>query len=158
MSLNTTKIYTWDYRIENRIYLCTLYTIILLHHSTSLPTWLMTPGPVFLRKFVRSSKGEPLLEEVELIESNPSYAHIRYPDGKESSVSLQDLAPCPGSITALQLSSNPALVEGEINESNNREGEPLSTVPVEGREIVSSDALPSSGAVGGPVRRSNWQR
>ena len=98
------------------------------------------------------------MEEVELIESNPSYAHIRYPDGKESSVSLQDLAPCPGSITALQLSSNPALVEGEINESNNREGEPLSTVPVEGREIVSSDALPSSGAVGGPVRRSNWQR
>ena len=80
------------------------------YQGTSLPTWLMTPGPVFLRKFVRSGKSEPLVEEAELIESNPSYAHIRYPDGRESSVSLRDLAPCPGSITALQPSSNPALV------------------------------------------------
>ena len=127
------------------------------YQGTSLPTWVMTPGPVFLRKFVRSSKSEPLVEEVELIESNPFCAHIRYPDGRELSVPLQDLAPCSGSITALQPSSYPALVEGEINESNNREGEPLSTVPVGGREIVSSDALPSLGAVGGGGSSPSFQ-
>ena len=28
-----------------------------------------------------------------MIESNPQYAHIKYPDGRESTVSIQDLAP-----------------------------------------------------------------
>ena len=31
---------------------------------------------------------------MELIDANPSYANIRYPDGRESTVSLGDLAPC----------------------------------------------------------------
>ena len=35
------------------------------------------------------------MEEVELTHANPTYAHIRYKDGRESSVSLTDLAPCP---------------------------------------------------------------
>ena len=35
------------------------------------------------------------MEEVELTHANPTYAHIRYRDGWESSVSLTDLAPCP---------------------------------------------------------------
>ena len=62
--------------------------------GSSLPTWLSKPGPVFLRRFVRN-KSDPLVDEVELLHANPSYAHIRYPDGRESSVSLNDLAPCP---------------------------------------------------------------
>ena len=60
----------------------------------SLPSWL-TPGPVLLRKFVRSSKHDDFVDEVELTHANPTYAHIRYPDGRQSSVSLKDLAPCP---------------------------------------------------------------
>ena len=32
---------------------------------------------------------------VELTHANPTYAHIRYKDGRESKVSLTDLAPCP---------------------------------------------------------------
>ena len=62
--------------------------------GVSLPSWL-SPGPVLLRKFVRSSKQDDLVEEVELTHANPTYAHIRYKDGRESSVSLTDLAPCP---------------------------------------------------------------
>jgi len=62
--------------------------------GVSLPSWL-SPGPVLLRKFVRSSKHDDLVEEVELTHANPTYAHIRYRDGRESSVSLTDLAPCP---------------------------------------------------------------
>ena len=62
--------------------------------GVSLPSWL-SPGPVLLRKFVRSSKNDDLVEEVELTHANPTYAHIRYKDGRESTVSLTDLAPCP---------------------------------------------------------------
>ena len=35
------------------------------------------------------------MEEVELTHVNPTYARIRFQDGRESSVSLTDLAPCP---------------------------------------------------------------
>ena len=59
----------------------------------SVPTFLSEPGPVLLRKFVRRSKAEPLVQQVELMEANPQYAHIRYPDGRESTVSAHDLAP-----------------------------------------------------------------
>ena len=61
--------------------------------GTSLPTWLLVPGPVLLRRFVRRSKQDPLVDEVQLIEANPQYAFIRYPDGRESTVSIKDLAP-----------------------------------------------------------------
>ena len=59
--------------------------------GTCLPTWLTTPGTVLLRKHVRN-KDDPLVEEVELLESNPLYAHIKYPNGKEDTVAIKDLA------------------------------------------------------------------
>jgi len=63
--------------------------------GTSLPSWLQNSGPVLLRRFVRTSKNEPLVDQVQLIEANPSYALIRHPEGRESTVSLRDLALCP---------------------------------------------------------------
>jgi hypothetical protein len=57
----------------------------------------MQAGPVMLRRFVRTSKNDPLVDEVELTDINPTYARVRYTDGRESSVSLRDLAPCPTS-------------------------------------------------------------
>ena len=60
---------------------------------------VLTPGPVLLRRFVRSSKTDDLVDEVELVDVNPTYAHIRYPDGRESKVSLRALAPCPSAST-----------------------------------------------------------
>ena len=65
-------------------------------YGVSLPSW-MQPGPVLLRRFVRTSKNDPLVDEVELTDVNPTYARVRYTDGRESSVSLRDLAPCPPS-------------------------------------------------------------
>ena len=62
--------------------------------GVSLPSWL-SPGSVLSRKFVCSNKQDDLVEEVELTHVNPPYAHIRYKDGCESTVSLSDLAPCP---------------------------------------------------------------
>ena len=60
----------------------------------SLSSWLLQKGPVLLRRFVRN-KDEPLVDEVDLLDANPSFAHIRFPDGRESTVSTIDLAPCP---------------------------------------------------------------
>lgn len=61
--------------------------------GATLPTWLCNPGQVYLRNFVRQSKSEPLVRPVELIEANPQYAYIKYPDGREDTVSIRDLAP-----------------------------------------------------------------
>ena len=63
--------------------------------GTSVPSWLYSPGPVLLRRFVRTSKNYPLVDQVELRDVNPMYANVRYMDGRESTVSLRDLAPCP---------------------------------------------------------------
>jgi len=63
--------------------------------TNSLPSWL-TPGPVYMRKFVRG-KHDDLVEKVELTHLNPTYASIRHDDGREANVSLSDLSPCPSS-------------------------------------------------------------
>ncbi|XP_055862342.1 uncharacterized protein LOC106074444 [Biomphalaria glabrata] len=61
--------------------------------GTSLPTWLTSPGPVLLKRNNRSSKYDPLTEEVELVNSNPQYALIKTSTGREETVSLRLLAP-----------------------------------------------------------------
>ena len=36
-----------------------------------------------------------MVDEVELLDSYPSFANVRQPDGNEVTVSVSDLAPCP---------------------------------------------------------------
>ena len=59
----------------------------------TMPSWLLTPGRVLMKKNVRASKYDPLVEEVELLEANHHYAHVRYEDGRETTVSTRQLAP-----------------------------------------------------------------
>lgn len=59
----------------------------------SIPTWLSTPGAVLLKRHVRQNKTDPLVDEVELLEATPHYAYIKYPDGRETTVSTRHLAP-----------------------------------------------------------------
>ena len=61
----------------------------------SLPTWLTSPGPVLLKRHSMSSKYDPAVTEVELLESNPEYSYVRTPDGREVAVSNRHLAPMP---------------------------------------------------------------
>ena len=61
--------------------------------GSAVPSWLSTPGLVLLKRHVRSSKTDPLVDEVELLQANPHYAHIRYPSGKEDTVATKHLAP-----------------------------------------------------------------
>ena len=60
----------------------------------SIPSWLLQPKPVFLHNFMRN-KEDHLCYEVELIESNSKFAHVRFKDGKECTVSTKDLASKP---------------------------------------------------------------
>ena len=60
--------------------------------GSSMPSWLLSQGPVWLKKHIRN-KSDPLVEEVQLLDANPKYAHVQYPDGRETTVSLKDLAP-----------------------------------------------------------------
>ena len=61
----------------------------------SSPAWLATPGPILLQKFVKTHKNDDLVEEVQLVKANSTYASIRYADERERTVSISDLAPCP---------------------------------------------------------------
>ena len=68
-------------------------------NEPALPSWLK-PGPIFVKKHVRN-KDESLVEEAELIECNPTYAHVRLSSGRETTVSVRDIAPRVESNTAL---------------------------------------------------------
>ena len=48
---------------------------------------------VLYKRQVRHSKNDPLVDEVHLLEANTQYAHIRFPGGRESTVSTKHLAP-----------------------------------------------------------------
>ncbi|XP_045526419.1 uncharacterized protein LOC123715455 [Pieris brassicae] len=62
-------------------------------NGTSVPSWLTNSGQVLMKKFNRTNKYQPLVEEVELIHSNPDFSYIRFPDGRETTVSNRHLAP-----------------------------------------------------------------
>ena len=59
----------------------------------SLPTWLTCNDKAFVKRFVRNSKSDSYVDEIELIHVNPTYASIRYSNGREATVSVRDLSP-----------------------------------------------------------------
>ena len=95
----------------------------------SLPEWLTPPGPVMLRKFVRRSKSDPLVEMVDLISVTPHYACVRYPDGRESTVSTRDLAPAGETIVSPAVEADlvnhlPSETEANVDDSGASSAEP----------------------------------
>ena len=63
----------------------------------ALPTWLLTADRVLLKRTKRTSKYEPLVDEVELVHITPTYAKVRLPSGREPTVPLRHLAPIDSS-------------------------------------------------------------
>ena len=61
--------------------------------GSSIPSWLIESDSVYVKRNVRNSKFDPLVDEAEVLQVNPNYAHIRYPDGRETTVSTRSLAP-----------------------------------------------------------------
>ncbi|OUC40742.1 hypothetical protein D917_03837, partial [Trichinella nativa] len=62
----------------------------------SIPAWLLDSKSALLKKYFPDSKTD-LLVEVRLLEVNPTNAYVRFPDGRESSVSTRHLAPAGSS-------------------------------------------------------------
>lgn len=105
-------------------------------NGTSLPSWLTTPGPVLLRRYVRSSKYDPYVDEVELLEANDQYAHVKLAGGQERTVSTQDLAP-PGTHDTL---SSPI---PKVITTDDRMDQTPYTIGPHGNEITESSDIVS---------------
>ena len=99
-------------------------------HGTSLPTWLQSAGPVLLRRYVRTSKNDPIVDQVELKEANPTYARVKYMDGRESTVSIRDLAPCPQASA-----QSPPVIVPTVNEPQCPAPIPLDQQPTESKDL-----------------------
>jgi len=56
-------------------------------------------GSVLNQRHTRSSKFEPLVDEVELIHATPSYAHIRLQNGGKATDLLRDIASVPDDVS-----------------------------------------------------------
>lgn len=131
----------------------------------SLPTWLSEPGPVLLRRHVRNSKYDPFVDEVELLEANPHYAHVRFDDGRESTVSTRNLAPVgvPSRIESVpsnnadlpsdgaQTPANPSVYEGKDDVRT----EELCDRTIENSTVIEDSTRDSSSV---PLRRSTRTR
>ncbi|GFW36419.1 uncharacterized protein TNCV_3713371 [Trichonephila clavipes] len=63
------------------------------HNGCSIPTWLTKPGSVLTKNQMRANKYEPIIQEVELIEANPNYTHVKLRVERETTVSIRYLAP-----------------------------------------------------------------
>ena len=121
--------------------------------GTTLPSWLSSPGRVLMRRNVRRSKYDPLVDEVELIDCNPMYAHVRLQDGRETTVSLHQLAPVgdlsnhsnpgpPPSSQTVNLESNDSLIRLPPIDLSNQSVENISdNVSVKNLSIAPPDTL-----------------
>ena len=47
----------------------------------SIPTWLPRSKSALLKRHLRGSKYEPLVETVDILEVNTNYAHVRFNNG-----------------------------------------------------------------------------
>ena len=93
----------------------------------SAPSWLNSSSTVLVRRYHRSSKHEPAVEEADLIHANPQYAFVWFKNGHESTVCLRDFAPLPDSEESiLSNTSNDTVTNVETNDEtlakeNNKE-------------------------------------
>lgn len=105
----------------------------------SVPSWLSSSDRAYLRKKVRESKFDPLVEEVEIVHVNPEYAHVRLPSGIESTVSARDLAPMeqPTPNTHIDINTQPTL-NPQVEQPNLRD------TNIEQQEQPTETVVPSS--------------
>ena len=93
---------------------------LIKRHSCSgpsIPSWLMQPGKVDLKRHVKRSKYEPDVDLVDLLEANSHYAHVRLPSGLETTVSTRHLAPTGGHIEIPAINDENSLTIDNTDES-----------------------------------------
>lgn len=122
--------------------------------GASIPTWLGAPGSVYIKRQVRTSKMDPLVDEVGLLQANPHYAHVRYPDARETTVARKHLAP-KGQVEVVETLPAPERIPKEV------ENLPLDThvsVTPETEPSSASGPVPEPQPEPAPVRRSQRVR
>ena len=134
----------------------------LRHTSgTPVPTWLTEKDALLLKRKVRLSKQEPLCDEVQILNVNPNYAHIRTADGQEKTVSLSKLSQ-PGepllnhAIDSPDPSNNSRVIESResdpqgliIPEVEQPIVQPVSQQPVHSKTELVSKPVPVMGGHG----------
>ena len=67
----------------------------------SIPIWLPRSKSALLKRHLRGSKYEPLVETVDILKVNPNYAHVRFNNGRETTVSLRHIAPLGDGMNSL---------------------------------------------------------
>ena len=87
----------------------------------SLPKWLMKQGNVLMKRHNRASKYDLLVDEVELFHSNVDYAHVKLPDGRETTVSTKHLAPYGVHSDSEQNSCDKGLFKQSENQCENNQ-------------------------------------
>ena len=75
--------------------------------GNSIPTCLTRSKSALLKRHVRGSKYEPLVETVDMLEVNPNYSHVRFNDGRETTVSLRHIAPLGDGMNSLDTEPDP---------------------------------------------------
>ena len=109
---------------------------------------MTTSDKVFLRRFNPQSKYEPLVEEVQLLETNPTHARVRYPDGRECGISLTDVSPCPTEETVEENLNNRSTNFDSCLMPTGTDSVSTNIAPRVSEEIIDKDASYT-------VRRSN---
>jgi len=74
------------------------------HHGAGPPE---VRGSIYLRRHGRSSKYDPVVEEVELVHATTQYAPVRFPSGRETTVPLRDVAPVGGAASGSSSDAEP---------------------------------------------------
>ena len=83
--------------------------------GVSIPTWMAEPGVILLKRHFHPNKPDP--DEVELLQANPHYAFVRYPDGRETMVLTKHLAPKPTSTPQDQILPRDSVLESTVGNS-----------------------------------------
>lgn len=96
---------------------------------------------------MRSSKYEPIVEEVELLEANPSYAHVRFQDGREDTVSVRHLAPSgfvgrPETHPGVSNCEDPVPILVGVPPPGQTENDPEGNVPTSTRDNIPENDHP----------------
>ena len=82
--------------------------------GTSVPTWLSSPGPVYLKRHIHTSKYNPVVDKTDLLHATPNYMLVRLPNGRETTVSLKDV------VLYISADSNDIInIDNENEESEN---------------------------------------
>jgi transposase InsO family protein len=100
--------------------------------GTDLPDFLLTPGETILHRCHVRAKGDPLVEQVKLVQTiSPHYAQIEYQDGRTDTVSTHHLAPFVPQTTSLPADSHvPELLHIPVRTSPSKRPPTLDPVPM----------------------------